>query len=230
MRPASSGFSVPWIPIAVVAAVAVIGGLMFYLIWQSNQSSSSSNYDKEAAIEADPAPDLPGEYVNLPSIYEGYYGNTEGTNTAEHVSEPVDYSEQGQPPAGGPHWGNGTCPENPADAPPFCGPVGWGIYRAEWPAESVVHSLEHGGLVIWYNTTDQAVIDDLEDLAKDELNNDVLLVMVPYSKMDAETVAVTAWARRFIQPASEYNRDDFANFIDTMKCRFNPESMPGKGC
>lgn len=230
MRPTSSGFSIPWIPIAVIVGAAVIGGLMIYLVWQSNRGSSSNGNAAEAAYEADPNADLPGEYVNLPQIYEGSYGNSDGPNTAEHVNEAVDYTEQGQPPTGGPHWGSSACPENPADAPPFCGPVGWGVYRDEWPAESLVHSMEHGGLAIWYNTTDQAVIDDLEDLALDKLRGDVLLVMAPYSKMDPETVAVTAWARRLIQPAGEYSRDDFSEFIDVMRCRFNPEDFPGKGC
>lgn len=230
MRPKSEGGpSLPWIPIAIIAGVAVVAGVIFYLIWQSQQSPSAG-FAAEQAMEANPAPDLPGEFVDLQKIYEGSYGNPDGATTNSHVSNDVDYSKQGQPPAGGPHWGSTTCATTPAESPPFCGPLPWGIYREEWPAESVVHSLEHGGLAVWYNTTDQAVIDDLEDLVRQKGEDDYLIVMVPYSKMDAETVAVTAWGRRLKQPAAQYSHDDFNDFMDKLRCRFNPESMPGKGC
>jgi len=231
MRPSSErGPSIPWVPIAVVAGIGVVVGLLVYLVWQSNQTASGDRFEKEAAIEADSAPDLPGEFVNLPSIYEGAYGNSDGPNTAEHVTEDVDYSEQGLPPTGGPHWGATACAETPAESPPFCGPIPWGIYREPWPAESVVHALEHGGMAVWYNTTDQTVIDDLEDLVREKGKDDYLIVMVPYPDMEPETVAVTAWARRDKMPVSEYDRDRVENFLDKLKCRFNPESMPGKGC
>lgn len=230
VRPKSDrGLSIPWIPIAVIAGVAAVAGVMGYLIWQSRQSPSAG-FGAEQAMEAAPAADLPGEFVDLQKIYEGSYNNPDGPNTAEHVTTDVDYSEQGQPPAGGPHWGSTTCSTTPADSPPFCGPIPWGIYRAEWPAESVVHALEHGGLVVWYNTTNQQVIDDLEELVRQKGEDDYLIVMVPYSKMDAETVAVTAWGRRLKEPAASYSRDDFENFLDKLRCRFNPENMPGKGC
>jgi hypothetical protein len=230
MRPSSErGPSIPWIPIAVVAGIGVVVGLLVYLVWQSNQTSDSGP-GQEAAIEGDPAPDLPGEFVDLQSIYEGYYGSQDGPNTNAHVTSDVDYTEQGLPPTGGPHWGSTACAETAAASPPFCGPIPWGIYREPWPAESVVHALEHGGMAVWYNTTDQAVIDDLEDLVREKGRDDYLIVMVPYPDMEPETVAVTAWARRDKMPVSEYDRDRVENFLDKLRCRFNPEEFSGKGC
>jgi hypothetical protein len=230
VRPAQGGPSLPLIPIAIVVGVAAIVGVIAYLVWQS-QKSPAAGFSSERAIEADPAPNLPGEFVDLQKIYGGSYSNPSGPNTAEHVTTDVDYSEQGQPPAGGPHWGSsGTCPAKVAEAPPFCGPLQWGIYREEWPAESVVHALEHGGMVVWYNTTNQDVIADLEDLVRQKLDDDYLIIMVPYSKMDAETVAATAWGRRLKQPVAAYDRDAISNFLDKLRCRFNPENLTGKGC
>lgn len=230
VRPKSEGGpSVPWIPIAIIAVVAIVGAGMVYLIWQSRQSTSAGNA-AERAMEANPAPDLPGEFVDLQKIYEGSYGNPDGPTTNAHVTNDVDYTEQGQPPAGGPHWGSTACAATPSESPPFCGPLAWGIYREEWPAESVVHSLEHGGLAVWYNTTNQQVIDDLEDLVRQKGDDDYLIVMVPYSKMDAETVAATAWGRRITQPAGEYDRAAMSDFLDELRCRFNPEDFTGRGC
>ena len=31
-------------------------------------------------------------------------------------------------------------------------------------------------------------------------------------------------------PVGEYDRDAIENFLDKLRCRFNPEGMPGKGC
>jgi hypothetical protein len=231
VRPKSEGGpSLPWIPIAIIAGVAVVAGVVVYLIWQSQQSPSGGGYASEQAIEADPAPDLPGEFVDLQKIYEGSYGATEGPNTNPHVTNDVDYTEQGQPPAGGPHWGSTACATTPAESPPFCGPIPFGIFRDEWPAESVVHALEHGGMAVWYNTTNQEVIDDLEDLVRQKGDDDYLIVMVPYSKMDAETVGATAWGRRITMPAGEYDRAAIENFLDKLRCRFNPENFTGRGC
>jgi len=183
-------------------------------------------------VEADDDPSLPGEYIDLPQIYGGYYGNQNGPNTAAHRLGPIDYSAQGLPPAGGPHWGSGACGAHLAESAPFCGPVPWGIYRPpdNWDAEAVVHSMEHGGVAIWYNTTNQQIVSELEDDIADRLDRDQLLVMTPYPDMEEETIAVTAWGRREKFPVSEYSKERVDEFIDVFKCRFNPETMPGAGC
>jgi hypothetical protein len=219
------------VPIVVVVGIAAIVGLVAFLIIQAGKDPGS-NFDEAAKIEADPAPDLPGTYVNLPEIYQGFYGNDDGPNTAEHVTRDVDYVADGNsnPPVGGPHWGASSCGDDPLTAPSFCGPTQWGIYREPWDPESLVHNMEHGGLVLWYNTENQQVIDELEDIVKGYLDDDVLMVMTPYPDMEADTIAVTAWARIDKFPVSEYTEDRVREFIDVMKCRFNPETMPGAGC
>lgn len=239
VKPQGGGTSFPIVPIVVVLGIVGVIGMIAYLVWQGTQPAGNK-YDAAAAVEADPAPDLPGTYVNLPKIYGGFYGNDDGPNTADHVTRTVSYSTDcaeddetvcnSNPPAGGPHWGSGACPDNPADAPLYCGPAPWGIYRQPWPVESMVHNMEHGGLIIWYNTANQDVIDELEEVAEKELKGQKLMVLTPYPGMDAESVAVTAWGRIDKMPVSEYSKERIEEFISVFKCRFNPESMKGAGC
>ncbi len=188
-----------------------------------------ARFGAAAAIELDPAPDLPGEYVNLPEIYQDERGlasyGSDGSvpNTAPHVTVDVDYAGVGNsnPPAGGPHWA-GACPRDPLEAPPFCGPAPWGIYRDPWPAETVVHNMEHGGMVVWYNTTDQDIIDEMEGFAQDLFP----IVLMPYPDMEDEHIAVTTWGRIDKFPVSEYSRERIEEFEEVHNCRFNPESLP----
>lgn len=225
-RGAGRRLRIPWIPVVVVAGVAVVVVFVAYLIIQAGKPPKDE-FGEAARIEADNNPELPGEWINLPEIYTqdgepAFYGNNDGPNTANHVGREVDYSEQELPPAGGPHWAGG-CADDPDESSPFCGPAPWGIYRTPWDAETLVHNMEHAGAVIWYNTADQEIIDQLEDFASD--NKDKLLVLAPYPEMEAEMIAITVWSRRDKFPASEYNRDRLEKFMDELYCRFDPENF-----
>ena len=216
---AGGGLNLPWTPIVVVLGLAAVVGLVGYLIWQVSQPAGEG---AGVAAEANDDPNLPGEWVDLPSIYGGPY-----STTAPHVSRDVDYAaDQGElPPAGGPHWGSSACGDKPDEAPPFCGPVPLGIYNEPWPMGSVIHNMEHAGVILWYNTTDQALIDELEDLIEGRLNRGDLLVMLPLPEMEEETIALTSWSRRDKFPASEYTEDRVKEFIDKHERRFNPEGF-----
>jgi len=184
-----------------------------------------------AAIEADAAPDLPGQYVNLPEAFAdgstlAHYGASNGPKTNAHVTHDVDYSKEGLPPAGGPHWGSGSCGADPKKAPAFCGPVPWGIYRDPWPAASLVHNMEHAGVIVWYNTTSASIRGQLEAEVTKHLQGGDLVVMTPYPDLPRETIALTAWARRDEFPVSEYDDSRVDQFIRTFSCRFNPEGFP----
>jgi len=212
----------PWIPIAVVAGIAILVAGIAYLIIQSGQERSVDNA-KWQAVEADANPELPGEFVNLQEIYGGKYGG-ESPNTNSHVSTEVDYKDkQGLPPVGGSHWGSSRCGGDPADKPAFCGPVDWGVYRQPWDAASLVHNMEHAGVVVWYNTGNQEIIDQLEDFGVD--NDEKLLVVAPFPDMEQDTVAITAWGRRDKIPVSEFDRDRLQGFLDRYECRFDPEGI-----
>jgi hypothetical protein len=216
---------------ASLAALAACGGGSAQPAPTPTETPRPSAFGAAAAIEMDPAPDLPGEYVNLPELYQderglAHYGadSSEGPNTANHVTGDVDYEGAGNsnPPVGGPHWGSTACGTDPATAPQNCGPAPWGIYRVPWAAETLVHNLEHGGVVVWYNTADQAIIDDLESFARDLFP----VVLTPYPDMEEEMIAITSWGRIDKFPVSEYSRDRLEEFNDVHNCRFNPEELP----
>ena len=220
----SGGRQLPMVPIMMVLAVLVVGGLIGYLIWQQGKDPSDL-FSGAVRAEANSDPSLPGEYVNLPEIYDGFYSNPEGANTNAHVTRDVDYkTEQGLPPTGGAHWGSSACGNDPDTAPSFCGPAPWGVFNDPWDAETLVHNMEHGGVVVWYNTTDEAAIADLADLVEDRLNRR-LIVMSPYPEMEDEFIAVTSWSRRLLIPVEDYDRDIVDDFFDVNERRFNPEGF-----
>ena len=215
--------NIPMVPLLVIVGVAVVAALIGYLIWQQGKEPGT-RFASAVKIEASEDPELPGVHVDLQGIYDACYGCDDGT-TAPHVSRDVDYVADGNsnPPAGGPHWGSGGCGNDPEAAPRFCGPAPGGIYREPWAPETLIHNMEHGGAIVWYNTTDQSIIDDLEDLVKD-IRGPVLLT--PYLDMEDETIAVTTWARIDKFPVSEYSQDRVDDFLDVHNCRFNPEDLP----
>jgi hypothetical protein len=228
-------------PIGIAALiVAAIVGIVVYVVLQSGGSTTDPNA-KARAMELDTAADLQGDYVNLPEAFaengtNAGYHLPGGPDTATHVQSDVDYSSEvsansstGYPPAGGPHWGSAGCGEDPASAPAYCGPVPWGIYRDAWSAESLVHNMEHGGVVIWYNTSDTTVREEIEALATTALEDGKFIVVTPYSNMPEDTIALTAWTRRDLFPTSEFTSERIDSFIETFNCRFNPESFPACG-
>ena len=98
-----------------------------------------------------------------------------------HVNGIVGYKVD--PPSGGNH--------NPSPAPP-------GIFTAENtpPEAQLVHSLEHGYVIIWHRPDlDPAALGELRNLA-DKYNRDVLLV--PRGSLSEGPVAATAWHRRLL--------------------------------
>lgn len=218
---------IPWVPVIVVAGIiTVIAGIAF-LVLQSGKSSK--DFSAGIAAEQDASTSLPGQFIDLEKIYGGEYSKTAG-----HVTRDVDYVHDcaasdptlcnTNPPVGGPHW-SGTCGEDPAAAPAFCGPAPRGIYRQPWQAETLVHNMEHGGVVIWYNTTNQQVISDLESLVTAKLKDGDNIVLAPYPDLEANTVALTSWTRIDKFSVAQYDKDRVDAFIKAHLKRFNPEGF-----
>jgi hypothetical protein len=93
------------------------------------------------------------------------------------------------------------------------------------PKENLIHNMEHGGVVVWYNTTNQEVIDQLKSITNSALDRRRLVVMSQYSGMEPETVAITSWTRLDKFPVSEFNRNRVNDFIEEHNKRFNPEGF-----
>lgn len=111
----------------------------------------------------------------------------------DHVGDPA-YDVD--PPAGGPHLDTAAAP---------------GVYRLDAipPDGQLVHSLEHGDIVIWHPvdiTAEQ--LDILEDLTF-TYDNDVLVV--PRLTID-QGVAATAWGKRLI--CSSFEPESLERFIE----------------
>jgi hypothetical protein len=136
----------------------------------------------------------------------------------------IDYEAVGNtnPPVAGPHW-SGNCGEDASDAPDFCGPAPWGIYREAWDPETLVHNMEHGGAVLWYNTSDADLVSELEEVIRDLLGDLDLIVMAPYTDMEDETIALTSWSRLDKFPVAEYSEERIRDFMEAHVRRFNPE-------
>lgn len=180
--------------------------------------SPSAPLDLGVLEEQNDDPNLPGDFVDLEALYGGQY-----PDTASHLDQQIDYRSQGLPPAGGPHWGSSACQPDTAATQEFCGPVPPGFYDLPWEAESAVHNMEHGGVVVWYNTADPSTIDDLRSFGDEHAGSN--LVITPYAEIDDETVAITSWTRRLTIPVAQYNRAALQEFFDANYCRFDPEGF-----
>lgn len=124
------------------------------------------------------------------------------------------------PPTSGPHWGDGV--------------VGPGIKDTEVPDELLIHSMEHGAVVVWYKpmadqqeSTQSAQANGLssEDLAKlkDIFNSaSGKKILVPRKNMDS-LIALTSWGR--LMKLQSLDESVIKEFIETNNDRA-PENAP----
>jgi hypothetical protein len=85
--------------------------------------------------------------------------------------------------------------------------------------------MEHGGVVVWYNTDNAEVIDNLTDIVNEQLDRRRLVVMSRYTGMEADTIALTAWTRLDKFPVSDFTEKRVEDFISEHNKRFNPEGF-----
>ena len=85
--------------------------------------------------------------------------------------------------------------------------------------------MEHGGVIVWYNTTDRATVDALEDIISGRLAAGDLIVMTPYLLMEDEHIAFTSWSRIDKFPVGDYSSERVHAFLDDHVRRFNPEEF-----
>jgi len=117
---------------------------------------------------------------------DGGVGNLQPDAGRTHITEGTQGSGYTSVPAtSGPHWSS-------ADSP---GP--WGVYASAQPQERVIHNMEHGGIVIWY----QPALLSAEDVAtltafvqQQVTTEQYKVILTPWSGADfGHPVAVTAW-------------------------------------
>ena len=133
-----------------------------------------------------------------------------------HIAEGVPHDPySSEPPSSGPHYAT------PAQA---------GFYDQAPADENLVHSLEHGYVIIWYNcekfTT--GTCDDLKAQVKDVMGSagvsaitgTIKLIAVPRPSQKT-VVALSAWGR--IDVLQSYNRQEIADFIRAFRDTRAPE-------
>jgi Protein of unknown function (DUF3105) len=103
---------------------------------------------------------------------------------AQHVADGTDVQYETNPPTSGNHYG--------APAEPGFYDVASG---AQLPEERLVHNLEHGQIVFWYDPNNEEVQDDLERLIDNQPTEYALtLLAAPNSSVQAPTgFTMTAW-------------------------------------
>lgn len=200
--------NVPWRPLGIAALVVSIPALLGYLVLQRVTVSPESGSSAETvnAIEG------PGAF------FESQGGAHLGTGVVWPVCSPEEepsHCYNSNPPTSGP-MDNRT--------------VEWGLYRTAVPKERLVHNMEHGGVVIWYNCVTSAcsqdVVLELERLMEHFEDERHLVVLTPYPGMEPDMVAVTAWTRLDKFSATEFSRERVHEFVDLFERRYNPEGIP----
>jgi hypothetical protein len=140
--------------------------------------------------------------------------------SAEAPCGPDPYSTL--PAASGPHW-------DPS------GIASWGVYSTPQNESQVIHNLEHGGIVIWY---DPAILTDaqvaeltsyVEGQVSSGISGRYKFILTPWGGTEdlGAAVAVTAW--RHLLKLDVFDMDAIRSFADDNYLRFAPEPNGGPG-
>lgn len=123
-------------------------------------------------------------------LFGGGGGTTVGTREPDagrlHIPEGTAGTGYTSVPAtSGPHWSSADSPGR------------WGVYLDAQPQERMIHNLEHGGIVIWYQPALLSA-DDLATLTtfvtQQITTERFKVILTPWSGADfGHPVALTAW-------------------------------------
>jgi hypothetical protein len=122
--------------------------------------------------------------ISGPNQWRGTFQRDEGRR---HVAVGTFPTYQSVPPTSGNHWSSPS---------PQC-PAPWGVYSTPVQEPCVVHNLEHGGIVIWYQqgklSDDQ--VQQLANFVRTQVSTPQFkFILTPYSGKDfGHPIAVTAW-------------------------------------
>ncbi|MGE0686550.1 MAG: DUF3105 domain-containing protein [Dehalococcoidia bacterium] len=176
-------------------------------------------------VQADSSPTLPGTYVPPHPGADGVLlqGSDDRAHVANDLPIPLCTPEQ----IAANNWSSPLCyPSNPPTSGPHAASAApFRVFSQPVGKEYLVHSMEHGGVVIWYNSNDPSVIQKLAALTEANIQRGKEVVLAPYPGMEANTVAITAWTRLDKFPAAQLDVDRLQNFINVHERRFNPEGF-----
>lgn len=139
----------------------------------------------------------------LPSMLSNARKATAGTVGQAVAIQGRDHIKQGDA-----HLPYNTVP--PTSGPHYEQSAPWGIHTQPVQDELQVHNLEHGGVMIQYNTQDQTLISKLEQVAKTQPNYPCYLIVAPYPTISSP-IALTAWG--YILNLQQYDETQIVSFI-----------------
>jgi hypothetical protein len=119
------------------------------------------------------------------------------------------------PEAGRDHIDPGEQPDNWNSNPPTSGDhlANWvqpGVYNSEQDMRGMVHSLEHGYVLILYRDIPKDELDQLETFVEDRDGSK--LILAPYSGLEQNGVALAAW--RNLEVLQRVNMDVVQAFVN----------------
>ena len=149
---------------------------------------------------------------------DGIMGQSVEIASAEHVdvgSDPGPYPSN--PPAGGKHyaedWEAGFYDENDAET------------TVAYPEGYLVHNLEHGYVIFWYNcavANDCAALKQQVQTVMGEFSN-VKLIAFPWPELDVP-LAMASWGR--LLPFETLNLDTMRDFVRNNRNKAPEPNMP----
>ena len=141
--------------------------------------------------------------------------------SAVHIDNgenPGEYNSN--PPTSGPHYGRGLAngfyeDADLADLPPY-------------PHASLVHNLEHGYIIFWYNCDllDEAQCDDLKEDLRDYLDGPLAvrkLIAFPWKSTDVPLV-LTSWG--YMLEVENFNARQASNFVNSNRLNAPEPNAP----
>jgi hypothetical protein len=155
-------------------------------------------------------------------------GETQANDGGGHVDDGTDCRAPAAPcgadpysslPAtSGPHWGT---------------PANWGAYSTPQPESQLLHNLEHGGIVIWYDAellTDDEVAEltsYVEGQVDTGLGGRFKFILSPWGGEEdlGGALALTAW--RQLRTLDAFDMDAVRGFADANYLRHAPEPNGG---
>ena len=206
---------------------AVVGGLVIVaiIVWaviQTGNTGDGTPAWAEAELNDDPS--LPGEYV---PPHPGIDGQPETGDERRHFNtgDVVPICDEAQLESG--NYSDPLCYHSnpPTSGPHTTTPQGFTNLENPAPKENVIHSMEHGGVFIWYNTDDQEAIDLIKNVVNENGDRRRFVGSTIYTEMEEDTIAITAWTRIDKFPVSELTEERLQRFIDEHHKRFNPEGF-----
>jgi acylphosphatase len=88
----------------------------------------------------------------------------------------------------------------------------WGVYKEPIPKEVLIHNLEDGGVVIYYNgQADEKIVNELEELVS---SYSTKVVLMPDTDLE-DLITLTAWQR--IDRLNEFDKNRIIEFIEAFR-------------